>query len=158
MRQQILKGITMFMLVVAVAFMTAVPSANGQSSSTITATVPFEFKVGDKALPAGVYTVRTMSVTGEALAISNRESNRSAIRLTNAVHAPKASSKGKLVFHRYGQNYFLSEVWCGGDSTGRQLLKSKQERTMESQLAAISSKSELAGNNYETIEIVAMVR
>ncbi len=92
------------------------------------------------------------------MAIRNQDSNRAAIRLAIPIQVRKASDKGKLVFHRYGQNYFLSEVWSGGESTGRQLLKSKQERTMESQLAAISSKSELAVNNYETIEIVAMVR
>lgn len=158
MRQQILKGITMLMLVVAVAFMTAVASANGQSSRTVIATVPFEFKVGDKALPAGDYTVSTISASSSALAIRNQDSNRAAIRLAIPIQVRKASDKGKLVFHRYGQNYFLSEVWSGGESTGWQLLKSKQERTMESQLAAISSKSELAVNNYETIEIVAMVR
>ncbi len=158
MRQQILKGITMLMLVVAVAFMTAVASANGQSSRTVIATVPFEFKVGDKALPAGDYTLGTISDSSSALVIRNQDSNRAAVRLTMPIEVSKASDKGKLVFHRYGQNYFLSEVWSGGETTGRQLSKSKQERTIESQLAAISSKSELARNNYETIEIVAMVR
>lgn len=158
MRQQILKGITMFMLVGAVAFMTAVVPAHGQSSITVSATVPFEFKVGDKALPAGDYTVRTMSGTGSALAISNQDTHKAAIRLTNTVQAAKASNKAKLVFHRYGQTYFLSEVWSGHENTGRQLVKSKQERAMESQLAAISSKSELARNAFETIEVVAMVR
>jgi hypothetical protein len=158
MRQQILKGITMLMLVVAVAFMTAVASANGQSSRTVIATVPFEFKVGDRALPAGDYTLGTISDSSSALVIRNQDSNRAAVRLTMPIEVSKASDKGKLVFHRYGQNYFLSEVWSGGETTGRQLSKSKQERTIESQLAAISSKSELARNNYETIEIVAMVR
>jgi len=158
MRQQILKGITMLMLVVAVAFMTAVASANGQSSRTVIATVPFEFKVGDKALPAGDYTLGTISDSSSALVIRNQDSNRAAVRLTMPIEVSKASDKGKLVFHRYGQNYFLSEVWSGGETTGRQLSKSKQERTIESQLAAVSSKSELARNNYETIEIVAMVR
>nr|MBA3573088.1 hypothetical protein [Pyrinomonadaceae bacterium] len=153
MRQQILKGITMLMLVVAVAFMTAVASANGQSSRTVIATVPFEFKVGDRALPAGDYTLGTISDSSSALVIRNQDSNRAAVRLTMPIEVSKASDKGKLVFHRYGQNYFLSEVWSGGETTGRQLSKSKQERTIESQLAAISSKSELARNNYETIEI-----
>lgn len=157
MRQQIVKGITMLMLVVAVAFMAAVASANGQSS-TVIATVPFEFKVGEKALPAGDYTVSRISDSSSALAIRNQVSHKAAMRLTTPIHARKASNNAKLVFHRYGQTYFLSEIWSVGESTGRQLLKSKQERTMESQLAAISSKSELAGNNYETIEIVAMVR
>jgi hypothetical protein len=80
-----------------------------------------------------------MSDSDSVLTIKNQDSYRTVNRLTNTIHAAKASNKAKLVFHRYGQNYFLSEIWKGGESTGRQSLKSKQERTMESQLAAISS-------------------
>ncbi|MCM3873430.1 MAG: hypothetical protein ND895_22335 [Pyrinomonadaceae bacterium] len=159
MRQQILRNITMLILVGAVALITAVDSANGQSShTTVSAKVPFEFRVGGNALPAGDYTVRTMTDAGSVLGITNQDNDRTTLRLTNPIQTAKISKKAKLVFHRYGQTYFLSEVWSGRENTGRRLLKSKQEREMESQLAAISSKSELARNNYETIEIVAMAR
>ena len=157
MRKQILKGVTMLMLVVAVAFMTAVASANAQSR-TVNAKVPFEFMVGDKALPAGEYSIRSMTAGAEALAIRNEDSDKTAIRLSNTVTRSNAPEKTTLLFHRYGQQYFLFQVWHGGETTGRQLIKSKQERAIESQLAAIPSKSDLARSNYELVEIVAMVR
>ncbi len=156
MKREILRGLTMLMLVVAVAFMTAVTSANGQVRS-LAAEIPFAFNVGDRALPAGKYMVRNASENGNALMIQNRNAGKAAIRLTHSIEASKASENAKLVFHRYGKNYFLAEVWSAGERTGRRLLKSKQERTIEGQLAGVFSKSELARNSYEIVEIVATV-
>ena len=157
MQNQILKGLTMLMLVAAVALMAALVSAHAQSSSVV-ADVPFEFTVGGKSLKAGEYSVRPFSANWDTLRISNQDSNDTAIRLTNTIEARIAPKQGKLVFHRYGQRYFLSEVWTPGERTGRQLQKCDEERTIERQLAAISSKSELARNTYQTVEIVAMIR
>jgi hypothetical protein len=142
MRKQILKGVTMSMVVVAVGFMMAVASANAQSS-TVVAKVPFEFTVGDRPLPAGEYSLKAMTPGAEALAIRNQDSNRTAIRLTQTIVTGKAPKKTMLVFHRYGQQYFLCQVWRAGDSTGRELIKSKAERTIQRQLAAIPSNSDL---------------
>ena len=145
------------MLIAGVVLMAALVSAHAQSRSVV-ADVPFEFTVGGKALKAGEYSVRAFASNGNALLISNQESNDSAIRMTNTIEARILPKQGKLVFHRYGQRYFLSEVWTAGQRTGRQLLKSDEERSIEGQLAAISPKRELARSSYETVEIVAMVR
>lgn len=158
MQKQILKGVTILMLIAAVALMAALVSANAQSSGSVVADIPFEFAVGGKSLRAGEYSVRAFTANGDALLISNQNSNDDAIRLTQSIQARIVPQKAKLVFHRYGQRYFLSEVWTAGERTGRQLQKSGEERAIEGQLAAISSKSELARSSYETVEIVAMVR
>jgi len=157
MQNQILKGLTMLMLIAAVALMAALVSAHAQSSSVV-ADIPFEFAVGGKSLKAGEYTVKPFTTNGDAVLISNQDSNERVIRLTNTIRARNVPEQAKLVFHRYGQRYFLSEIWTTGEQTGRQLRKSNEERAIESQLAAISSKSELARSSYETVEIVAMVR
>ena len=158
MRKQSLKGFTMLMLIVTVSFMTAVTSAHGQSSRMVVADIPFDFNVGGKVLMAGEYTVKAFNANGDALAISNKQSNETAIRLTLSIEADRVPDQTKLVFHRYGQRYFLSEVWSAGERTGRTLHKSREERAIESQLAAIPSKNELASSAYEIVEIVAMVR
>ncbi len=155
MKKQIIRGFTMLTLLVAVALVTAVVSANGQAR-TVRANVPFDFIVGDQTLPAGEYSIRAMTASGDALSISNRDD--AVVRLSNTIESRKAPEQSKLVFHRYGERYFLAEVWSGGENTGRQLLKSKQEKNIEGQLAMIFSKSELAHSRYEVVEIVAMVR
>lgn len=158
MQKQVLKGVTMLMLIGAVALMAALVSAHAQSSTRIVADIPFDFAVGGKSLKAGEYSVRAFTTSGDALVIINRDSNDAAMRLTRSIQARIVPQKATLVFHRYGQRYFLSEVWTPGEQSGRQLLKSAAERTLETQLAAIPSKSDRALDSYETVEIVAIVR
>lgn len=155
MKRNILRGFTMLTLIVTVAFVTAVVSANGQSRSVV-ANIPFEFSVGEKALPTGQYTVRAATQGSNAMVIENRRSGKAAIRLSTPIQKLNASEKTKLVFHRYGPRYFLAEIWVGGEKSGCQLLKSKEESTIESQLAAIFPKGEQG--NYEIVEVVAILR
>ena len=124
MKNQILRGLTMLLLVAAVALMAALVSAHAQSSVRVIADVPFEFAVGGKSLKAGEYTVRAMTANGDAMLITSEDSNVSAIRLSNSIQSRDVQEKGKLVFHRYGERYFLSEIWTPGERTGRQLQKS----------------------------------
>ena len=157
MANQIIKGLTMLMIVVALAFVAAVASANGQSQQAV-AKIPFEFVVGDKSLPAGEYGVGKLNASGEVLRIASTEDNETALRLTSPITRPSAPDKSTLVFHRYANHYFLTQVWSAGETTGRQLMKSKQERAIEREMAAISSRSESAQSRYEIVEVVAVRR
>lgn len=151
MRKQLAKGFAMLMLVVAVAFVSAVVSANGQSLQS-KANVPFDFIVGDTTLPSGNYAFASATSSGQCLKISNTRAKGAAVRLTMAVSGNAESSK--LVFHRYGQRYFLAEVWTAGDSEGRQLMKGRQERAIEKESARLASLSgPAAGLTYETVAI-----
>jgi hypothetical protein len=49
-------------------------------------------------------------------------------------HGARAASgvEGKLVFSRYGDRYFLSQVFSAGSGVGRQIPKSKLERELAS--------------------------
>ena len=156
MAKQIIKGLTMLLLIVAVAFVTAVASANAQSSRHDVAKIPFEFVVGDKTLPAGEYEVTGITSSGEVLRIRSKEQNQSVLRMTQTITHGSPADKGKLVFRRYADQYFLAEVWSGGDTSGRQLMKSKQERAIERELASIPNKGEWAQAGYEIVEIAAV--
>ena len=154
MARQIAKGLTMLMLLLTMALVTAVATANGQSQHKVNARIPFEFIVGDKTLAAGQYEVNAVGITQDALAIRGRESNDSVIRLA-MTKEPKESKPARLVFHRYGNAYFLSEVWEGGNGAGRQLNPSAQERGMKRELArVVTSGAPL----YEEVVILASVR
>jgi len=158
MKKELLKGFTMLMAIVVLALATAVASANAQSANKVVADIPFEFSVGYKTLPAGEYAVKTITSAGNALMIQSADRNTSALRLSDETERMKNKTHARLVFHRYGERYFLAEVWNGIDQTGRQLLKSQEERAIERELASISAKSETAKNTYETVEVVAALR
>jgi hypothetical protein len=161
MKREFLKGFTMLVLVVTLALTLAVVSANGQSTANrVVANVPFEFSVGYKTLPAGDYSVRSILSSGNGLLIQSTDGNISALRLSEATRSIKEKPKARLVFHRYGQRYFLAEVWNGVDNAGRQLTKSQEERALASELMLASAKENAhAGNDlYEIVEVVAILR
>ncbi len=59
-----------------------------------------------------------------------------------------------LVFRRYGDQYFLFQVWPAASTTGRTLSESRGEREIERNLAANSSAGKMAGNvMVETVSI-----
>lgn len=153
MRKQLTKGFAMLLVVVALAFVTAVASANGQSIK-VRANVPFDFMVGDKTLPAGGYTVGSITASGDCLSFRALATNDQAVRLT--MSASGKADHAKLVFHKYGERYFLAEVWSSEDA-GRVLTKSRQERAIEKENTAIARHGGSV-HSAEIVEVLASLR
>lgn len=115
-----------------------VSSALGQNNRGDTVTnIPFAFTVTNHTLPAGRYTVTRMSET--ALGIFNVH-HQGTIVLTHEIEGEADGSTARIVFHRYGNAYFLSEVWLAARATGRKAFPTSAER----ELAATETGSELA--------------
>ena len=149
MNRQFAKGLTMLMLVVGLALASAAV-AHGQSGR-VRAQVPFDFIVQDKTLRAGQYEIFT--VTNGVLAIRNQDGNKG-MRMTNPITKDRRDTKAKLVFHRYGETYFLSEVWLAGNGDGRALPKTKQERALQRELKQIAVYHGNTGPVYETVVVL----
>jgi hypothetical protein len=156
MKKEVVKGITMLTTIVVIALATAVVSANAQSSRTVISNVPFEFAVGETTLPAGEY--RISRALRNALTIQTSDASDSASRLTNEIEPRKNRQHARLIFHRYGQRYFLAEVWSGADSTGWRLLKSRQERAIERENSSLASKTEQAECGYAVVQVAAVLQ
>ena len=157
MKKELLKGFTMLMLIVVLALATAVASANAQPANKLVADIPFEFSVDYKTMPAGEYSVQTVATAGDALMIQSADGKTTVLRPCEATERAGKKAAARLVFHRYGQRYFLAEVWNGAGA-GQQLMKSRSEHDIEQELASITSKSELAQKSYEIVEVLATVR
>ena len=154
MKRQFVRGTTMLLLFVALAFVTAVASANAQRRSI--ADVPFEFVAGNKTLPADHYSITDGTMGREVVKISARKNDTSVFAMTVTLSRKASDEQGKLVFHRYGNRYFLAEIWTGGDREGQKLLKSREEKSIENELAIISSKTALPQRSYERVEIALL--
>lgn len=153
MRKQLLKGMTMLLAIMTLAMVSAVVSANGQTQKSKT-NIPFEFVVGDQNLAAGVYRVDSITSSGDALRIRSVDSKGLAVRLTSPANG--TADHAKLVFHRYGERYFLAEVWTTKDD-GRQLSTSRQEQAIKKELSRIAS-IKPAKRAYETVEIAIALK
>ena len=104
-------------------------AAHAQSTN-VTASVPFNFVVGDHAYPAGDYVVKSISDTGVPILIRNTDQSENGIVLTNSCSSSKPSPTTKLVFKRMGSQYFLYQVWREGSTEGREFRISKTEMSL----------------------------
>jgi hypothetical protein len=125
-----MKRIAAIALFVAATLLTA-GSAVAQDHRVI-ATVPFNFTVNDSWLPAGTYTIVSDSTSPNILSIRDRAKSVyiSAMSLTDPSDSEKVS---KLVFHRYGNQYFLSEIRCGSASLNVHIPATKLEKKARTQ-------------------------
>jgi preprotein translocase subunit YajC len=160
MKKQFLKGLTMLVSIVALAFVTALVSNAQTRTRQVRANVPFDFVVGDRVLAAGNYTVGTISRnSADAVSVRSSDGRHQTLRLTNAISENAKTKRARLVFHRYGNTYFLTQVWAAGESQGREMSKSKMERSAELELAKNASNNELAqAGGPEIVTIVAEMK
>jgi hypothetical protein len=113
-------------IVLLLSLMAAAQVVRAQESLVVS--IPFEFVAGNATLPAGEYRVQNLDRNPAVLLIHCSDSTASSLVLTNAAQAKERQSASKLVFHRYGNRYFLSQVWTAGSIRGSELLKSPREK------------------------------
>ena len=113
--------------VLAIVVALATPSLFAQSQR-ITATVPFDFYVSDKLLPAGAYTIEPHGGANAIRVFDNR--GNSAFIMSTILRENRAVNLGRLVFHKYGSTSFLTDIYGQGYKTGRQLASSKTEKRL----------------------------
>ncbi|MGB7283229.1 MAG: hypothetical protein WBE13_13275 [Candidatus Acidiferrum sp.] len=119
---------TKALVIAGVMAMTFAATARvAQAQEMMKVNIPFDFVAGDRALPAGEYTV-TVSGPSHTLILNDRRDSASAILGSHAVLAAAAQSQTKLIFNRYGDRHFLSQVWTEGNYSGQQLVKSAREK------------------------------
>jgi hypothetical protein len=97
---------------------------------TLEVNVPFAFEVENKTMPGGSYRVET-ALTGNG-SLQMLRSNSGEARLTiSTMDAARISGTPvpSLVFHRYGNRYFLAQIRTGGGHA-RDLYPTSQEKKL----------------------------
>ena len=119
------------------ALMIAVPAHAQMPGSTMRVTIPFDFIVRGKPLPAGDYQMVRINDSPEGLIIRNVNDKRDHVVFqTESVEPKRIPKRNELVFHRYGDSYFLSEVLTAGEQTGREVAPTRLERQLRHQMAS----------------------
>ena len=116
-----------------VSSLAALPAA-AKSVDGMKAQIPFDFYVGERLVRAGAYTVRSLSDDEQTLRIGG-DRDSAATTTNSGRERGGGEGRARLVFHKYGDQYFLTAVW-GSDSSGRTLSESKRERNLRKELRA----------------------
>jgi hypothetical protein len=86
--------------------------------------VPFAFQNGSQHFTAGLYTIRMESQN--TLIIRGESSSGFAIPGFDKDSHPSETTK--VVFRRYGDQYFIREVWVAGETNHTYFMPSKAEK------------------------------
>ena len=109
----------------------------------VQAKVPFSFYVGNSELmPSGTYRITPCSAN--AVVVRHCDEGVAVMHLTRPSDK-ESKEKGKLVFHKYGDKYFLSEVQSPSLSTGLVLPVAKNEKKVQDEMATVRT--------FETITV-----
>jgi len=111
-------------------------SASAESREVLaTLTIPFAFHMGDQTMPAGWYRVDLVS--SHLVQLHGPDHVLSSVVMNSAIktHAP---DHGTIVFDRYGDSYFLRQIWTAGNTNG---LEYRQTRAEKNSLLAKDRKS-----------------
>jgi hypothetical protein len=125
--------------VVVLSMTTVVVSANAKTHSTLMLNVPFQFTVGDRLLLPGTYSFEQLLDSAPGLniiAIRSTDGGTYQAAVTTTTQAAIVPRISRLVFKRYGNSFFLSQVWTKGKLVGLLLYPSRGEARLAEQQAA----------------------
>jgi len=109
-------------------------AAHGQTGAKVEANVPFDFVAGEVTFKAGEYSIKRYSKDTLLVSSAGRKT-RIIVPAPETVAQTRHDAPQRLVFHRYGDEYFLAQVWLSNDADGRGLFSSKAERQRARELA-----------------------
>ena len=115
----------------------AVSGLTSLYAQNIRATIPFEFQVAGRAMPAGDYVISAPSQG--FLLLKNADGRNAILALANAAHRAGSDNPGQLQFTRYEGVYFLSKVWAPGAADGRSMPQSTHEKELAARTKAVET-------------------
>ncbi|HEV2117824.1 MAG TPA: hypothetical protein VGR48_17445 [Terriglobales bacterium] len=122
-----MKRYAVIALMACIAFVT-LAATPGNAQVLMKADVPFNFCVGYGTLPAGQYTLSRIGLEQSVLLSAGQRGAE--IMLPRTIESRSDIRSAKLVFHRYGDEYFLSEIWTNADDSVRTLSVHPRERQL----------------------------
>jgi hypothetical protein len=108
-------------------------AAQIQSDTRIVVKVPFDFVIGSKIVPAGQLTVQRLALEKDVLTMRNRDAKLNIFANSSRIETKEPSATTGLVFHKYGNRYFLWKVKVEGSQTVYRLPESPAEAELQAQ-------------------------
>jgi hypothetical protein len=127
MKKQVYTMIAMIFLVGSLAV-----AAQAQTiGAKLIADIPFEFSAGNQKLPAGKYVVSVINPSSDqtVLRIRSIDGHNGTVLLMHPVEG-NVQDDARLLFRRYGDRYFLAQVWSSANSIGMEAPAFRAERNL----------------------------
>jgi hypothetical protein len=128
------KGTKPFQLLsffIVLVFVPTIHPANAaaQIVGDLQVSIPFQFYAGNAKLPAGKYVVRVLDNSDlKVMEISSADRSTAALFEVQDVEANSAPRKSELIFNKYGNRYFLTEIFDEGNPDGSRVPESQYKK------------------------------
>jgi len=121
-----------FILAAASSFVVMQVAAYAQITGPIDADIPFAFTAGNTTFPSGRYVIKPLDDAGQALVqITSNDGRHSAwLPVLPSVDATEPA-RTELVFNKYGDSEFLSQIFEGGNKNGLEVRNSIPEQRLQ---------------------------
>ena len=107
----------------ALVLLALVPAYAQKTSATVNIT--FSFTVDDVRMPAGEYIISSPSE--RVITLQHVGGLEAKTTMTNNGSSTKSDGRAKLVFHKYGNAYFLVAAWMPNSDHAREFYASANE-------------------------------
>jgi hypothetical protein len=130
----------------AIGSLAAAQPASAQSRTALAeVNIPFAFQTGNQTLPAGLYQIDLES--NRLILLRGPRQAEGFVEMHSAARS-RAADHGSVVFERYGNKYFLRQIWTAGATTGLECRKSRAEKEiLQANNTQNSTLTELAFNS-----------
>jgi hypothetical protein len=105
--------------------------------------IPFTFQTPTRTLPAGIYRIHRKS--DHLILLEGTGSARGFVMTYDAIKSA-APDRSFVIFDRYGDKYFLSQIWTAGDRVGIECPQGRAE-SLEAKNKQTPSLTSLAFNS-----------
>jgi len=123
-------------VILAAGLFTAVAvGAHAQTLDALVVDVPFDFVAANTTMPAGTYTIDRVEFN-DPINLQLRSADGRSSVFTSGILNPQSNAMPKLVFNRYGDRYFLHEIWTAGGV--HEFARSRAEKKVAEMLRAES--------------------
>ena len=136
----------LFMFIAGIIFLNVLTAndVSAQVLKVIRAEVPFDFYVGDKIYPAGVYRLESISQSNENLfQLRGVNKKNQQLIVTDNLYADRRQSP-KLVFYRIGEKNYLTNIFMTNGVSGFSI---RLSRRIESGKNTAAKPVEVAAKN-----------
>jgi hypothetical protein len=107
-------------------------NAHAQIIGDLMVSIPFQFHVGSSRLPPGKYVIHMLDSNDlTVMEISSADGSISALFNVQSAQANQAPAKSELIFNKYGNRYFLAELFDEDNADGSRVVESRYEKRMD---------------------------
>ena len=131
---------TLLASALAIGSLASTQFASAQSSEIVAkANIPFAFQTSRQLLPPGEYLI--IQESNHLLRLQG--TSKGGFVVTHDATKSHAPTHGSIVFDRYGDKYYLRQVWTAGNTVGAECPKSRAEK------ANMQAKNEQPSGSFE---------